>query len=337
MSDLVVVTGISGFLGGHVALHLLKAGYAVRGSVRSLRKAKRVRETLAKAGGDVSRLEIVELDLMKDEGWREAMAGARYLQHVASPFHIEVPKDRMTLIGPAVGGTERALGAALAAGIERVVLTSSIAAIVYGHERSRQQYSGADWTRLDGPYVPPYQQSKTLAERRAWEIMDAAGRRADLSVINPGAIMGPLIDKDAGTSAALILGLLTGRIPVLPKLDCTIVDVRDVADGHVAAMTDPKAAAQRIPFSQATLPFHDMAKVVAGVYPERKLPRLQLPNALVHLLAPFSRDMKALAGEVGYRRVLETASAEALLGRPMIAAEEAIRATALSLNEQGLI
>ncbi|RYF88076.1 MAG: NAD-dependent epimerase/dehydratase family protein, partial [Caulobacteraceae bacterium] len=209
--DRVLLTGISGFLGGHVALQLLDAGYAVRGSVRSLGKADKVRATMARAGADVSRLEFVALDLLSDDGWAEAARDCRYLQHTASPFVLDIPADKMELIRPAVEGTERALHAALAAGVERIVLTSSTAAIAYGHDRSRTApFTAADWTNLQGDHVPPYQESKTRAERRAWAIMDAAGRHDDLVTINPGGILGPLLDEDPGTSAALVSRLLDG-------------------------------------------------------------------------------------------------------------------------------
>jgi dihydroflavonol-4-reductase len=339
MSDRVLITGISGFLGGHVALHLLNAGYTVRGSLRNLDKADHVRTTLARAGAEVSRLEFVALDLMSDAGWRDAMVGVRYLQHVASPFHLETPKDKMELIAPAVGGTERALNAALAAEVEHVVVTSSIAAIVYGHDKSRTRpFTGSDWTNLDGPLVPPYQESKTLAEHRAWEIMAAAGRRTDLSVINPGAIMGPLLDNDPGTSASIILRMLTGDFPALPRIGCTIIDVRDVAAGHVKAMTAAEAGGKRIPFSERTLSLKAIADLLAELYPQRKIARRELPDRLIRLLAIFSRDLRSVASaELGYRRTFDTTDAEALLGRTLIPARQAIEATARSLDEQGLV
>src|SRR5690349_7778525 len=151
MADLVLLTGISGFLGGHVGLELLRKGFAVRGSVRNLSKADKVRATLAKAGADVSRLDFVELDLNSDAGWDAAMPGVRYLQHIASPFVTDIPKDKMELIRPAVDGTRRALTAALKANVERIVLTSSMAAIAYGHDKARTApFTAADWTDLEG-------------------------------------------------------------------------------------------------------------------------------------------------------------------------------------------
>ena len=157
---------------------LLAAGYQVRGSVRSLAKADKVRDTLTKAGADVSRLEFVALDLLKDDGWDAAAEGCRFLAHTASPFVIQMPADKMELIRPAIEGTERALNAGLKAGVERIVLTSSMAAIAYGHDRNRTApFTAADWTDLEGRGCNAYVESKTRAERRAWEIMKAAGAR----------------------------------------------------------------------------------------------------------------------------------------------------------------
>ena len=162
MPDRVLLTGISGFLGGHVALQLLEAGYAVRGSVRDLKRADKVRQTLERAGADTSRLEFVALDLMSDKGWAEAMDGVRYVQHVASPFVTSMPADKMDLIRPAVEGTTRALEAAFAAKVERIVLTSSMAAVMYGHPKSRTRRS----RRPTGPISKAATSTPTSNPRR---------------------------------------------------------------------------------------------------------------------------------------------------------------------------
>ena len=332
MSDRVLLTGISGFLGGHVALQLLHAGYTVRGSLRNLKRADQVRATLARAGADISRLDFVALDLMDDAGWREAAEGCRYVQHTASPFVLEIPADKMDLIGPAVEGTTRALNAANAAGAERIVLTSSMAAIAYGHDKSRTApFTADDWTDLEGRGVNFYQESKTLAERRAWEIMEAAGRREALSVINPSGIFGPLLDEDPGTSAILIQRLLNGSVPALPRIPITVIDVRDVAAAHVAAMTAPEAGGRRFPMGERTLFFKQVADLLAERYPQKRVPRRQMPDWAVRLYGLFDRDVRGNVGELGLAKQLDSRGAMALLDRKLTPAPEAILATAETL------
>ncbi|UYN98662.1 MAG: NAD-dependent epimerase/dehydratase family protein [Devosia sp.] len=336
--ETVLLTGISGFLGGHVALALLKAGFPVRGSVRSLAKADKVRDTLARAGADTKGLSFVELNLTRDAGWDAAMDGVSFLQHTASPFVLNMPDDRNELIRPAVEGTERAIGAALRAGVKRIVLTSSMAAIAYGHDKTGAPcFSAADWTRLDGRPINAYVESKTRAERRAWQMMDDAGRRADLATINPGAIFGPLLDEDPGTSALLVRRLLDGSVPAAPRIPITPVDVRDVAAAHLAAMTTPEAGGQRFPLAVAPQYFIDVARTLRQRYPDRRIPRLQMPDLAVRLYALFDRDVRDNLGELGYAKRLDAAPSIALLGQPLIPAETAVLATAESLIQHGLV
>lgn len=337
-ADRVLLTGISGFLGGHVALALLKAGYTVRGSVRKLAKADKVRASLKAAGADLSRLEFVELDLLSDAGWDEAMDGVRYLQHTASPFVIDLPEDKNELIRPAVEGTERALKAALRAGVERIVLTSSMAAIAYGHDKARTRpFTAADWTDLEGRGVNAYIESKTLAERRAWEIMRAAGRERDLATINPSAILGPLLDEDPGTSALMVKRLLDGSVPALPRIPFVIVDVRDIAEAHVKAMTEGSAGGRRFPMGERTLLMTELADIVRKAAPGRKVPRLNMPDWAVRLYGLFDRDVRGILNELGVLKALDSSAAIALLGRPLVPASQSVAATTASLIERRLV
>jgi nucleoside-diphosphate-sugar epimerase len=332
MTDRILLTGISGFIAGHVALALLEKGFAVRGSVRNLGKADAVRSTLARHGADTSKLDFVALDLLDDRGWQEAAAGCRFMLHTASPFVIATPRDRNELIRPAVEGTERALRAALAAGVERVVLTSSVAAIAYGHGARETTFTAADWTVLGKPDVSAYTESKTRAERRAWEMMDAAGARNRLVTINPALVLGPLLDEDPGTSATVVQRLLKGSIPALPRISFGIVDVRDVAEAHVAAMTAPGVGGSRIPMSQATLFMAEMADTIRTAVPDAagKVPRRTLPDWGMKLFALFDEGARGIVGDLGKRRLLDSTPATNLLGRPLRTAEEAISATAKS-------
>lgn len=337
MSDRVLLTGVSGFLGGHVALQLLNAGYTVRGSVRNLSKADKVRTTLARVGADVSRLEFVALDLLGDAGWPAAMADVRYVQHTASPFVLETPKDPQALIRPAVEGTRRAIAAALGASVERVVLTSSLAAIQYGHEPTERAFTEDDWSELNSPQTGAYASSKTLAEREAWRLMDAAGRHADLAVVNPGLILGPLLDDDPGTSSVLVRRLLDGRLPAVPRLAMSVVDVRDVAALLVDAMTNPAAGGQRCVAAEGTYWMSDMGKMLRPAFADRRVPTAELPDWLVRVIALFDRDARNNRHEIGAAKRADGRRGSARLGRALIPAAEACIATGKSLVHYRLV
>lgn len=339
MNDLVTITGISGFLGGHVALQLLNAGYRVRGSVRHLDKADAVRKTLENAGADISRLEFVALDLLSDTGWAEAMQGARYLQHVASPFVINQPSDPDVLIKPAVEGTTRALTAALAADVERIVLTSSMAAIMYGHGEARTApFTAADWTNEAGD-ITPYVASKVKAERAAWAIMDEAGRHDDLAVINPSAILGPLLDTDPGTSGEIVVRALRGELPAAPRISLPTVDVRDVAEAHLKAMTTPEAGGQRFPLSESAPSLLSAGHAIGEAVPafRGRMPQFELPDWLIRLAALFNAEARASTPELGRAKSIDASAAVKLLGHDLIPASQAYAATARSAVANGIV
>jgi nucleoside-diphosphate-sugar epimerase len=337
MTDLVLLTGISGFLGGHVGKALLDAGFRVRGSVRDLKKAEGVKAMLSQAGCDTRNLSFVALDLTQDAGWDAAMEGVRYLQHTASPFVLNMPKDKNELVGPAVAGTERAINAALKASVERIVLTSSMAAMAYGHDKARTTPFGPeDWTNLDGRPQNAYIESKTRAERRAWELVDEADKHDLLCTINPSVILGPLLDDDVGTSGMLIKRLMDGSIPASPRIPITCVDARDVAEAHVKAMTTPAAGGHRYPMGESMVFFIEAANILREAYPSYRIPRFEIPDWLVRLYAVFDGQVRDNVGELGYPKPLASSAVIDLLGHKLIPAKTSILATAKSLVERRL-
>ncbi|MEP2470572.1 NAD-dependent epimerase/dehydratase family protein [Roseobacter sp.] len=335
----VLLTGVTGFLGGHIAVALLRAGYKVRGSLRTPSRSAVTKKAIQEAGGDVSHLEFVELDLTKDAGWAEACEGVDYTVHAASPFVTSMPKDKAELITPAVEGTKRALTAARDAGVARVVLTSSIVAIVPGRGKSGPSHLDAsDWSDPDGD-VNAYVESKIRAEKKAWDILKPGATKTELAVINPAFIVGPLLDSDPGTSGALFQRFLRGEIPVAPHLYLHSVDVRDLADIHVAALTDPSAVGKRTIASFESYSIMQIASCLKTAFPaySKKVPKFQAPDWMIRLIALADADVRGSLKELGYNPTLDEAPGRALLGRPPILIADSYVATAQSLIERNLV
>jgi len=335
-----LVTGGSGFIGCHCILQLLAAGYQVRTTVRNLKRETDVRAMLKEGGAEPGdRLSFVAADLENDAGWSTAVAGCEYVLHVASPLPARLPKHEDELILPAREGTLRVLRAARDAGVKRVVLTSSFGAIGYGHERQKAPFDETNWTALNSS-VPPYMKSKTLAERAAWDFIAKEGGNLELSVINPVGVFGPVLGPDYSTSILLVQRLMDGALPGCPQLYFGIVDVRDVADIHLRAMTDPAAKGERfLATASDFMSMADIAKVLKSRLglAAKRVPTRELPNWLVRIAALRDPAIRLILPELGTYKNATNEKAKKVLGWTPRSNEEAILATAESLMRLGLL
>ncbi|MFL5846086.1 MAG: SDR family oxidoreductase [Solirubrobacteraceae bacterium] len=333
--QLVLVTGGSGFIGAHCIRRLHQDGYRVRTTVRSLAREAEVRQM----AGD-GPLEVVAADLSSDDGWAEATAGCAYVLHVASPFPLAQPKHEDELIIPAREGALRVLRAARDAGVQRVVMTSSFAAVGYGHGHPDKVYDETSWTDVDGDGVSAYGKSKTLAERAAWEFAEEEGGALELATVLPVAVLGPLPGPDASTSIELVKRLIDGSMPGVPKVAYGLVDVRDVADLHVRAMTAPEAAGERfIALGGDFRWMSELGEWLREELPERskKIPRRELPNVLVRIGSIFDGALRQLTPELGILKHATNEKARRLLGWEPRTDRETTVATARSLLELGIV
>lgn len=338
----ILVTGGAGFIAAHVMLALLREGHAVRATLRDLARESEVRALLAAGGApaDVP-LGFHRADLLDDVGWAAAVAGCDGVLHVASPLPAGlVVADEGALIRTAREGTLRVLKAARAAGVRRVVVTSSFSAVGYGHPPRAGRYDESDWTDPEGVGVDAYTRSKTLAERAAWDFVAGEGAGMELASINPVVVLGPALGPDLSASLDLIRALLDGTVPATPRVFFGLVDVRDVAELHVKAMTAPEAAGQRfLATSGDAVSLHQIARMLRdGLGPAgRRAPRFELPDLLVRLAALVSPTARLAVPRLGIRRSASSEKARALLGWSPRPPEQAILATAESLLRLGIV
>ena len=331
----VLVTGGTGFLGGWCVASLLERGYDVRTTVRDLAREPDVRAVVAAAGVDDpgSRLTVRAANLTADDGWAEAVDGCRYVLHVASPFPPVQPKDPDELIVPARDGALRVLKAAFGAGAERVVMTSSVAA-VRGHRPSTEStpYTEADWTDGKDPSRTPYVRSKTLAEQAAWDYARGENAAERLATISPGAIIGPALSSDHSYSLQAIQRLL-GGMPAAPRLGFTFVDARDVADLHIRAMTNPAAGGERFIATDTWMWMPDVATVLRERLGDaaKKVPSRVAPDLLIRAMALFDGSIRSVVGDLGKRTWFSSDKARTALGWTTRPVNDSIEETARSL------
>ena len=337
---LVVVTGVSGFVGKWVAIELLKKGYRVRGTVRSDAKAKQVHQTISNLLGPEAdgRLETVHLDLLSDKGWAEAMHGASAVMHVATQIAADEPKDPGIVVRPAVEGTERALRFAHAAGIKRVIITSSVATVGYGHGHTtgKRVYDETHMTNLDNMrWKWAYCIGKTTAERAAWAYAKANGM--EVTTIHPGMILGPAVDTDASISLMAVSMLLDGSTPAMPSNGFTVSDVRDVAEMHVMALEKPEAIGQRYLATGSYLPFPEIGAILRRKYPHARVTVRTVPDWLMKLLVHVNSPVRQIINDIGNEKHYDGTKGEALLGHPFRSPEEATISAAESLIKLGVV
>jgi dihydroflavonol-4-reductase len=336
MAGTVLVSGGSGYIAGFLIRQLVAGSWMVHSTLRDLAREGEVRKLLAV---DDARLRFFAADLTADAGWADAMAGCSHVAHVASPVPLRAVKDPDELIVPARDGALRALRAAKAAGVRRFVMTSSVAAIAYGRGRGVHHFTEADWTPPDYPGAQPYVRSKAIAERAARDWVAAEGGGIEYCSINPSVVLGPVWSRDYSPSVAIVKWLLEGSVRGCPDIGFGVVDVRDVADLHVRALSAPGMAGERF---LASGPFMKIA-AIAGVLrarlgaEARRVPTRRVPDIVVRIAALFDPMLKMAANELGSVRNMDASHAKAVLGWVARPAQESIVDAARSLIDLGIV
>lgn len=337
---MVLVTGGTGFVGSHCILQLLQQGYKVRTTIRSLSKKDKVINMLREGGiNSCDAISFVEADLTSDANWDDAASGCDYVLHVASPIFLRLPETEDEMIKPAVEGTQRVLQAAKAAGVKRVVMTSSFAAVGYSHKDRNSIITEESWTDPFDKSLSAYVKSKAFAERAAWDFVHTNGA-PELSVINPVAIFGPSLGPDLSSGFEVLKRMLEGTVKAVPKVSMCIVDVRDVADIHLKAMVHPRAVNQRfLALAGGVVSMHDIAVLLKNTFTDRakKVPTRVLPDWLVRIAALFSKEAKAVVPMLNRIKNASNEKAQSLLDWHPRSNEEAITASVECLFKYGVI
>jgi nucleoside-diphosphate-sugar epimerase len=341
MKELALVTGGNGFVGSYCILQLLQKGYRVRTTIRSLNKKEEVIEML-KTGGITSfdNLEFIETDLTQEDNWDNAVKDCDYALHVASPIYLRIPKDENEMIKPAVEGTLRVLKAAKKAGVKRVVMTSNFGAVGYSHKDRSKLITEESWTDPNEKGLSTYNKSKVLAERAAWDFIKNEGDDLELSVINPMGIFGPSLSSKLSSGFELLRNIMDGSMKALPNITLGIVDVRDVADLHIRAMTNPDAKGERfLALAGGTMSLYQVALLLKNKMPDvaKNVSTKTLPEWKVRLAAWFNPKAKALVPLINIYRNASNEKAKKILGWRPHSNEEAILASAESMVKFGNI
>lgn len=336
----VLVTGASGFIAMHCIIKLLENNYKVRGTLRSPEREVSLRKTFAKYASDSGQLEFFTADLASDDGWNEAVQGCQYILHVAAPFLPAPPKNEDDEIKPAREGTLRILKAAASANVKRVVMTSSIAAIVIGHDDDTKVFTEDDWSRLDGD-ANAYQKSKTLSEQAAWDFVKGleGDDALELAVINPGMVLGPILDADYSPSGEIIRKLMRREFPGCPDLGWPMVDVRDVADAHVTAMTTTEAAGKRFCCAIENHSMQEIARILNKEFAHRgyKVPTRKLPNFMMRIASLYDKTVRLVIKDLGKRTEVSNARIKEVLNWKPHSLEEMVVAMAESMIKHGVV
>lgn len=336
----VLLTGISGFLGSHTAIQLLNRGYLVTGTLRSMSRADSIRSVISTHTDKIENLSFAEADVLDATVWDSLTEGMDFVQHIASPFPRELPTHEDELIRPAVDGTLNVLRAASKSGVRRVVVTSSIAAIFYGknpEDRSgiRTEKDWTDPTNLKD--TSAYFRSKTLAEKAAWGFIDQNKTKMELSVVCPGAILGPVLEKDFGTSANMVIKIMDGSTPAIPRIGYEVVDVRSAAELLILAMEKAEAANERFIGSAGFVDLKMIADLLRPKFPQYRIPKKMLPDFLLRLISLFDKTIRPVLIDLGIRRTADASKASQILGWTPISNEQAILDCAKSLIEVGVL
>ena len=337
---LVLVTGGSGYIAGYCIAQLLNDGWSVRTTVRTVARTEAVRASIGDIAAKASEIEFVEADLNSDAGWDKAAIGAQYVLHVASPVPVTDPKNDDELVRPARDGTLRVLKAARDAAVKRVVMTSSISAIIYGRGVRERPFTEEDWTdETNRRDTSPYDRAKTIAERAAWAWLAAEGGGLELAAVNPGLVLGPVLGSDFSASIEAVKKLLDGSIPVLPRFGFNVVDVRDIARLHVLAMTTPEAAGQRFIGSGDFYWMSDVAQILKQGLGDKakKVPSIPVPDFVARMAALFDPIVRGRLYELGKRRPVSSEKARRMLGWTPRAVTETVLDTARSLQASNLV